>query len=383
MMNNILIVDDVSVNRKLISKILSKRMKDINIIEAESGHEALALLSKVNISVIILDIVMPDMDGLEVLEKIKADTQFANIPVIMCSAANEMENVDKALSLGALDFFTKNLTEEQRRITLPMKVQNALEYYRQKKDLEKYYIRMKEEMQFAEQLQKSMISESADFNYAKMYGKYIPSGDIGGDLFLCKAVNGRLWFLIADVIGHGVAAAMVSAMLNVLFNAAINTSRTPSAALCSINNSLFDIFNGSEQGIISAFVGCYESNKLQYSNAGHPYPVLFKKTQNTIEQLNVNGFLLGAFKDADYEDNTVELSFGDLLIVYTDGLFDNGKNGKFAAWNSVADFCRLNKELFIGDMKVLIDKIIRHFLELNTDSHCFKDDAAVMAIRFV
>ena len=112
-MQNILIVDDLIVNRKLIRKILINSQKDVAIYEAVNGVEALDMINKMEFSVIILDVMLPDINGIDILSKIKSSPNLKDTGVIMCSAINEIESIEKALELGALDYLTKPLTVDQ------------------------------------------------------------------------------------------------------------------------------------------------------------------------------------------------------------------------------------------------------------------------------
>ena len=377
-MENILIVDDIAMNRRLMRSILLRSVQNIDIIEAEDGFIAMELIRSKDISVIILDIMMPGKDGLEVLTELKASPLYSSIPVIICSAVHEVESVEKALLLGALDYFTKPLTEEQIRITLPLKVKNALEYYNQKKQLIQFYEHVKDEMRLAEQLQKSMISEHSIYSGAEMWGRYIPCQEIGGDFFYCKEEKGKLWFMIADVSGHGIAAAMVSTMLGVVFNSNISQCRHPNAMLSTLNNILCEVFGNSSYALVSAFVGCIHEHTLEYSNAGHPYPMLYQRSTERVEELKMNGLLLGILENTIFEMNEIEINAGDAIVLYTDGVFDKGKEKDFVNWNLVHNFCQLHSKKF-EDIPVFLEEMSNYFERRNNCS--FVDDAAIMILK--
>ncbi|MDD3172777.1 MAG: diguanylate cyclase [Herbinix sp.] len=126
MSGNILIVDDSPIDRKIIRSILEKRLHDIAIFETD-GKDTDTLLKLNDISVCILDIVMPGKNGFEILNEIKKDNTLANIPVIICTSLNESQAIETALMLEAYDYFTKPLSEEAMKISLPLKVKNAID----------------------------------------------------------------------------------------------------------------------------------------------------------------------------------------------------------------------------------------------------------------
>ncbi len=374
----VLVVDDSPINRKIIASSLTAKLSGIAIVEAADGFEALNVLDEADISVVLMDILMPGMDGIAALEAIKAKPRLKNIPVIMVTALSEIELVEKALSLGALDYLTKPLTAEQIKITLPLKVKNALEYYEQKKQLLLFHQHMTDEMQLAESLQKSMIIEQGEWNDIKLWGRYIPCEDIGGDFFHCLPVDGQVWLIIADVWGHGIAAAMISAMLTVMFNAAVRQWKTPGAVLESMNRTLMGIFRDSRYSLVSAFAACVDGEKVYYANAGHPYPVVYHREGHRMVQLETPGLLLGVLENAEYRTFEMDFGPGDRMLMYTDGIFDKGDPEGFAGWPLVYDYCREHAEDFNGDLPGALDRMIRFFTDRQGSG--FKDDAAVMVI---
>ena len=135
MSGNILIVDDSLIERKIIGQAIKNRLKDVEIFEAENGLEVSKILLDNNINTCILDIVMPKKNGFEVLKEIKEDFNLMDIPVIVCTGICDKGAVEKALSLGAYDYFSKPLSEEAMKISLPLKVRNAIDLMRRKEEI--------------------------------------------------------------------------------------------------------------------------------------------------------------------------------------------------------------------------------------------------------
>ena len=375
---HVLIVDDVSMNRKLIKVILEK-IDNISILEANDGYKALEIIKSKPISVVILDLMMPGMDGLQVLTRIKENPATQNISVIMCSAVSEINMIEDALTLGALDYFMKPLTDEQMRITLPLKVKNAIAYYNNSNKLVHFYQSTKEEIQQAKQIQEALITQIEDYGFAKSWGRYIPCDEVGGDVFCTKNDHNTLWFMIADISGHGIAAAMLSTMMSVLFSLTIEMCERPNDLLNKMNSKLYDLLSVSKYGLISAFVGCICGETLFWSNAGHPYPFLCKKDGLIVQELNSNGFLLGMFEEGQYTLSETQICEGDVAILYTDGLFDNGTAGGFAMWKAVREYCEDHNEELFMNQEQFIEDIINHFSD-NGESR-FIDDVAVMLVK--
>src|SRR5690348_12508368 len=123
---NILIIDDSSIERKIISQAIKMRLKDVNIFEVDNGLEISNQLLNNDINVCILDIMMPVKDGFEILQEIRGDYNLMDIPVIVCTGLSDNDTIEKALSLGAYDYFSKPLSEEVMKISLPLKTKNAI-----------------------------------------------------------------------------------------------------------------------------------------------------------------------------------------------------------------------------------------------------------------
>lgn len=122
--NTILIADDQKNNRQILKAILSRT--DYRMVEAVDGREALDILAAEKIDLVILDLMMPNIDGFEVLERMKLDQSMKQIPVIVLSALEDADSIAKALSMGAHDVLSKNIGEFDRRFKIPLKVKNLL-----------------------------------------------------------------------------------------------------------------------------------------------------------------------------------------------------------------------------------------------------------------
>lgn len=378
-MYKILIVDDMLVNRKLMKKVLVDTVDGVEFFDAEDGFQALDRLEKQEIDLVILDLMMPGKDGYEVLSDMKADHRFSDIPVIVNSAITDMESIKKTLELGAMDYFTKPITPEQMKVIIPLKASNALKFYEQRKELKQMNTRMKNELKIASVLQRSLIRTQAEYQRSSVYQKYIACEELGGDLFDFVETEDNSWFMIADITGHGVAAALVASMLKVVFNNAIRTQKEPASVLKDINLTFYRLMSDSANLCFSVFVGKIEHDTITFSNAGHPYPILMKKNFNEWEMLEINGYLIGLFDDADYENKTIEWSTGDAILTYTDGLFENpGDPEKSKSYSSVIQHAELLENRALTDPESFMEQLLASFGKV--DKNQIDDDIAMMYI---
>jgi diguanylate cyclase (GGDEF)-like protein len=134
MIGNIMIIDDSPIERKIIGQVLKSRFQDINIFESDNGLNIADKLMSNCIHVCILDIMMPIKNGFQVLEEMKEDPYLMDIPVIICTGTEDKLAIEKALSLGAYDYFSKPFSEEAMKISLPLKIKNAIDLMKRKEE---------------------------------------------------------------------------------------------------------------------------------------------------------------------------------------------------------------------------------------------------------
>lgn len=374
----VLIADDMLLNRKLIKRALEQQIDNVKFYEVEDGDKALKYIFENKVDIIILDLIMPNKDGFEVLKKVKSMDEYRDIPIIVNSAMDEIGIIQEALELGATDYFTKPLTMEQMGIVLPVKVKNALKAYEQKRLLIQMNKRMKEELKFANALQNILIDESKSLPGAEMVGKYIPSAELSGDFYECLQDGDRIWLFIADVSGHGVAAAMVSSMMKVMFKNLIFRHTTPAEVLREMNATFYNLTHGTYY--ITAFLGLIHDGVLTYSNGGHPYPVIIDSMGDKVFMLEDNGFIVGIFDDYEYQTHRVKINQGDYIFMYTDGLLEPeepGDNPK--TYSDLLEYIDGHKDMAKKDSALLVDSIIKDFGKDTPES--LKDDVAIIMVR--
>lgn len=380
----ILIADDAVMNRVLVRSVLNSKLPSAVILEAENGLEVLEIVKTREVHLIILDLVMPYMDGYQTLVELKKDERFRDIPVIVNSSISEIQSIERTLKDGAIDYFIKPLSPDEMQIILPLKAKNALVYYEQNKTIHDLNRRINDELKNANAFAKYMLPKPGNLDELDLYIKYQPSMGIGGDFFDCVKENGRIWFMIADVTGHGIAAGMAASMLKILFRTTVERpDLSPQAVLEHINKEIFLIFDRGEKMsyiAFTAFLGCVHQHQLVYSNAGQPYPLVFNKGAMELQFCKQNGPPLGILEGVRFTDSTVELHPGDGLFLYTDGLFSGSRNGDFKNWGKVLE----QSAEFIVDMdlhpETFLRKINGSFREIHLDEHGNLIDDVAMAL---
>lgn len=383
---NILIADDAMMNRALVKNVLFSKLEDVQFVEAENGVEVLKIVSEQDIHLIILDLIMPLKDGYETLIELKANPLYKDIPVIVNSSISEIESIEMTLMEGAMDYFTKPLSPEEMQIILPLKARNALMFYEQTKTINELNRKIDEELKNANHFANFMLPKSSQFDELDLHILYQPSMGIGGDFFDCVKHGENIWFMIADVTGHGIAAGMTSSMLKIMFRNKIEVEgTTPKEVLGQINSRIFELFEvgmGSSYFVFTAFVGCITNGVLTFSNAGQPYPILYEKDKQQLNSCDMNGFPLGMLDGLSYEDREVHIGSGDGLFLYTDGLFSSGTGGDFVNWTEVIRNAEYFKDVIDRHPATFLRKMKTAFRSTHTDDNGdLIDDVAMMLLK--
>ncbi len=372
---NILCIDDSKLNRVFISKILTPL--NITIFEAENGIKGLEMLNGKNYDLILLDIVMPEMDGFGFLKEFQKRDKEEFIPIILMTGLDDLNSKIKGLNIGADDYLVKPLNEEEliARVFSLLRLKKANSELYQKNQL------IKRELEAAKKIQEFIIPNNFDFiDYPKISGIYQPIEDIGGDFFDCyKLDENRTAYLIADVTGHGIPAALTMTMSKMLFS--IYAEKFPSTAhlMKEINKQLRGTL--LDMQYITAFYLIYDntSKTLSYSNAGHTRPLYYRAAKNQIIALDSFGWFIGISDDTEYEEKKITVSDGDRLFLYTDGITEaknreNEDYGEIRLARFIKDNHNRNGKEFCETLLANVNKYIDG-IEIN-------DDIAFLNIEF-
>jgi len=373
--NTILCIDDSRLTRAYIKKALAPL--GFNVDEAETGHMGLEMLSETQYDLILLDIVMPEMDGFTFLKELRKKEREDFIPVILMTALDDLKSKIKGLNTGADDYLLKPLNEEE----LIARVISLLRLKKANSELFEKNRQIKRELEAAKKIQRFIIPD--DFSYIQsphVSGKYIPIEDIGGDFFDCYVIDeNRTAFLIADVTGHGIPAALTMTMAKMLFSIYAQKHSSTAELLKEINSQL----NGTllDTQYITAFYLIYNSETLQlnYTNAGHTRALYYKSEKKQVIALDTFGFFLGISDSVDYEEKTMQVKEGDRLFIYTDGITEaKNRTGEEFGELNLARFIKNNSSLEGEDFCNKLMNTLMSFIQ----GQEINDDIAFLSIEF-
>jgi sigma-B regulation protein RsbU (phosphoserine phosphatase) len=338
----ILIVDDEPVNIRLASSILSE---DYSIRTATSGAEALRLVQSTPMpDLILLDVMMPKMDGYDVCRRLKTAPQTRDIPVIFLTGQTQSTDETQGFEAGAVDYIHKpfSIAVMQARVRTHIKLREATE------ELSRQLMAIHSELEMAREIQLSILpDETPKIQGLNIEARYIPMNAVAGDFYDFILVDEKhLGVLIADVSGHGLPAALIASMLKVALSAQAPHACDPALVLTGLNQTLHGKFRRHYITAAYLFVDL-EKDLIRYAGAGHP-PVLFwREREGSAQELEENGLFLGPFAEATFSSMELSLEAGDKLFLYTDGILE---------------FRNPAREEFGGDR-------LRQFLEANHTLH--------------
>jgi serine phosphatase RsbU (regulator of sigma subunit) len=318
----ILVVDDTPSNIQSLAATL--KPAGYQVLVATNGQQALDVMAKVRPDLILLDIMMPVMDGFEACAQIKANAEWHDIPIIFLTAKTETADLVKGFELGAVDYVNKpfNAHELLARVHTHLTVDRLRTSVSEKNAaLEKAQAQMSAELDLARAMQVAILpSRFPVAPGCDGSARMLPATTMGGDFYdFIELPGGRIGLVMADVSGKGVPAAFFMAVARTNLNALAVTASGPADCLQRTNDVLLtqnpmDLF-------VTVFYAVFDpaTGSLAYANGGHN-PPLIRRANGTVEMLTAaSGLVLGMFP-ATYEQDTAQLAPGDTLVLYTDGV---------------------------------------------------------------
>jgi sigma-B regulation protein RsbU (phosphoserine phosphatase) len=318
MAKRILVVDDEEGVRQSLAFVLEDEGYVVNT--ASSGFEALADMEEQSFDIVITDLMLPGMDGMEVLRKVKEN--YPGTVVVMITGQGSEEKAVEAMQAGADDYFPKSLFDPEEML---MKLAKAIEHQRLKAENQRFHQRLEMELDVARKIQQILLPQRIPSITGVDISTFSqPAKQVGGDYHdLIELPSGGLGIAIGDVSGKGMPAALLMANAQASLRRYSESTYSPKEIISRINKSLCPICQYIEEHrFITLFYGVLdpESKMMTYSNAGHNYPLVFREKGSVWQQLKSTGLPCGIMEDASYDEAQIQLKPGDIAIFYTDGI---------------------------------------------------------------
>jgi len=306
---DIVAIDDEFPVLYTIQAILEEKYSEIETFT--DPEEAVKFITQAGCRVVITDLSMPKMDGLEVLDAVLAHDQ--DIQVVMLTAHGSEKVAVEAMEKGAFYYITKPFDPEELKLI----VKKGFQQYNLRKEI--LY-----DQELARTLQKNLLPQQPpshpDF---QLSFKYVPGGIVGGDYFdFLFLPDGSLGIFIADAMGHGVSSAMIMAMLKIAFLNTAPLHHDPARLLESLNDQFLSVLHA--RSYFTAFYAIIRNDpyRMIFSSAAHPFPILFRKSDDRIIKKDIPGMAIGLFPNVEYQSEEISLEKDDHIFFYTDGILD-------------------------------------------------------------
>jgi phosphoserine phosphatase RsbU/P len=400
----ILVVDDVQKNLQVVGTTLMDEGYEISM--ANHGDKALKLLEKITPDLILLDVMMPDINGYQVCERIKKNVQLRSIPIIFLTAKAELDDIVNGFRLGAVDYITKPFKKEELliRIKTHLEVKFSREIIEHNaREIADYNLQLKSinseleqsnrqkqellallrsELDKASEYVQSLLPKPITNGILRTCWKFVPSAELSGDSFGYHWIDDDNFAMyLLDVCGHGIGSALLSvSALNVIkFQTLPDCDfRLPEQVMNSLNRS-FQMIDHNDS-YFTLWYGVYNKNTriIKHSSAGH-HEALVVKSNGDTDMLLHNNILIGLDPDTQYFSSEYKLEGQANLYIFTDGAFEITQESDIM-WT---------KEEFIDLLSTLpfdsndeLNILLEHIRKLHGSDN-LDDDFSMMKIKFL
>ena len=391
----ILLVDDQPGNLQILMQTL--KGCGYRLLIATGGENALAIAEKAHPELILLDIMMPGVDGYEVCKRLKQDPATADTSVIFLSALDETGDKVKGFELGAVDYIAKPFQAEEviARVDTHLKIRRLeRSLSEQNRELERINQRMKRDLEAATRVQQALLpSVLPKLSGIKAAWEFQPCDELAGDaLNIYKLDERYVAMYVLDVSGHGVPAALLA--VTVTRSLMPNTDRASlvtdfdaeSGALflvspCEVANRLNAIFQ-MEQNAMLYFTLVYGvldtyTNSLRFVAAGHPGPI-HVACGDTVRIFDSPAVPIGVLDAAGYQEREIVLKTGDRIFFHSDGVNEERNAGgeEFGRDRVCRVLAESRTDTLEGSLKRLLAEVTAW-----RGGESFRDDISILALE--
>ncbi|WP_252179928.1 response regulator [Endozoicomonas sp. 4G] len=398
---NILIVEDARDQRLMLSVVLKKQGHQV--LEAENGLQALAILQEhQDVRIIISDWMMPEMDGLELLRKIRKTDLGRYIYLILLTGKTDHDAVVEGMNDGADDFLAKpvNFDELAARLKAGIRIielEKQLE--QQNKQLVEAIKTVEKDLESAAKAQAVLLAQPATIQQVSFDWFFKPSKILGGDMFGYQAIDGEtLGFYQLDVAGHGIPSALFSFTLNTILSETSGRGsivrelvretldhepfykvRAPETVLASLNRRFQATPESMLYFTIAYGVINTRTGQVTLSRAGHPPPLWIHREEAIVEPVAGGGVPIGMMPDMEYTSCTLQFQPGDRLFLYSDGVTEceNVQGEQFGE----ARLLQCLQDTANDDLKSVIDRVEKNVRDWN-ELDRFEDDVTYLLLEW-
>lgn len=374
---SILIVDDNPVNLIIIEKILkSEGFSDC--IAASSAHELYRYLRidtgeppEISVDLILMDMMMPEIDGLEACRRIQQEESLRDIPIIIVTALGDSNKLADALDAGAMDYVMKpiNKIELMARIRVALRLKKEINWHIERDR------KIRNELDLARQVQLSVLSEPIDLGSICINATYNPTSELAGDMYSWYRIDDhRYGVILLDMMGHGISSSLVCMFIASVLKDTITRLVDPELVINELNRYMNQLYN-RDHFIHYYFTAIYmvidtERRTIEYVNAGHPHGLLLKDGHTPV-LLDQGSCAVGFFETIEIRKARIDYEDSVRMFLFTDGL----EEAVEASGRTLVDELTANPH---GELNEVFDRLLPE--EERQDQH---DDMCMVMITLL
>lgn len=377
-----MIVDDTEENIDILVEALAD---DYEVCVAMDGETALQYISAEPPDLVLLDIMMPGLDGFEVCRRLKDAEKTRDIPIIFVTAMGKMNDMKKGLELGAMDYITKPITPSIVKVKVKNQLMLKLAHSQELDKNTAAREKVEKELRAAREIQMDILPKVFSPFPGKpeidLYAVLQPARQVGGDFYdFFFNSEDQLCFVIGDVSGKGVPAALFMAAAKTLIKSTAHTVLQPDRILDIVNRELSA--DNDTCTFVTVFLGILDSKKgrISYVNAGHNPPLIILREGEPDFLKGAASTAIGIYEDSIFTSDTFQLMPGETILLYTDGVTEafNQKEEQFSEERLQKEAANLQK----NSMRELVTAILRE-VESFTGNVAQSDDITMLALKYL
>ncbi|MBI5164848.1 MAG: response regulator, partial [Magnetospirillum sp.] len=340
-----LVVDDDPISRAIIARLVAQ-LGVGTVVEAVDGLDGVGRLEAVRPDIVILDVMMPGLDGFEVCRRIRAHADFADVPILVQTGLTAADEHLECFRAGASDVVSKPIRPPEVLARLKVHLENR----RMIRDLRDAHSRMATELEGARKMQAALLprlhllDDIRDRTGLGIEGLVVPSSELGGDFWgVIPLDDGQVMFYTVDFSGHGVTAALNTFRLHTLIGETATGGLEPARFLGQLNQALVGLLPRGQFATMFCAIVDTRHDRLLWSSAGAPPPIL--ATAGGPRFIDSSGVPLGLRANSTYTNRIAPFPSGARLFASRDarseavaGAGDRvGESGVMALFPSTAE----------------------------------------------
>jgi sigma-B regulation protein RsbU (phosphoserine phosphatase) len=322
--SRILVVDDAALNRELIVNYLeSAGFKNLEV--AKDGNDALNKINSFSPDIMILDLLMPEMDGIQVIKSLRNNSKTKHLPIIVQTALSETEQRIEAWQCGANDVVAKPIHRLELLSRIKVQLENAILL----RELEDYHTLAQADISQALEVQKSLLPSAdviADLEKRhdiKISSLFVPSRFLSGDIWGVLDIGPtQLAIWICDFSGKGIRAALHTFRLHTLIQEFKYCADDPGEIIDALNNRLISVMPSGQFSTFLVGVIDFQENLFTYTSASATHPLMYFPAEKRFQVGDGAGVPLGVVERQGYPLRTMAFPKGASLVLYSDLLWE-------------------------------------------------------------